>query len=79
MPTVVVHIMNEDAIQGELDNLPGLTDVIIPLKNPRMRDGKDVKNLDPNVTLVLFPISRLTFIEVMPSEEEEEIITHVRE
>jgi hypothetical protein len=28
---------------------------------------------------VIWPLSRVNFIEVMPSGEEEEIITHVRE
>ena len=79
MPTVIVHIMNEDPIQGEVDSLPDLKDMVLPLKNPRRRDGKDLQNLDPNVTLVYYPMSRITYMEVLPSEEDEEIITHVRE
>jgi hypothetical protein len=79
MPTVIVHIMNEDPIQGEVENLPDVKDMVLPLKNPRRRDGKDLQNLDPNVTLVYYPFSRITYLEILPSEEEEEIITHVRE
>jgi len=78
MPSVVLHIMNEDPVLGEIDEMPGNTDTIIQVKNPRKRDGKDVANLDPNVLMVIWPYSKINYIEVLPSGEEEEIITHVR-
>jgi hypothetical protein len=79
MPTIIVHINNEDPILGEIDALPGGSDLLIPLKNPRRKDGKDLPHLEMNVTLVYYPTSRITFIEVLPMGEEEEIITFVRE
>ncbi|MEI8131412.1 MAG: hypothetical protein WCG34_03190 [Leptolinea sp.] len=79
MPSVVVHIMNEDPVLGEIDEIPGNTDTILQVKNPRKRDGKDIPSLDPNVMLVIWPYSKINYIEVLPSGEEEEIITHVRE
>lgn len=79
MPTVIVHISNEDPVMGDLDQLPELTDTLIILKNPRRKDGKDLSYLDANVNMVLWPISRINFIEVLPGTEEEEIITFVRE
>ncbi len=79
MPTVIVHLTNEDPILGEVDTLPTPTDTLIILKSPRMKDGKDLRNLEANVTMAIWPISRVSFIEVLPSGEEEEIITFVRE
>lgn len=79
MPTVIVHMMNEDPVLGELDSLPNPSDTIITLKNPRLKDGKDLRNFETNVTIAIWPMSRISFIEVMPSGEEEEIITFVRE
>ena len=79
MPTVIIHIPNEDAVQGEIDDLPSQTDQLIIVKNPRRRDGKDLQNIEMNVTTVIWPISRLNFIEVLPTGEEEEIISFVRE
>ncbi len=79
MPTVIVHLQNEDPILGEVDALPTPTDTLIILKSPRMKDGKDLRNLEANVTMAIWPISRVSFIEVLPSGEEEEIITFVRE
>ncbi len=79
MPTVIIHLQNEDPILGEIDSLPTPTDTLIILKSPRMKDGKDLRNLEANVTTAIWPISRVSFIEVLPSGEEEEIITFVRE
>ncbi len=79
MPSVIVHLNNEDPILGEVDALPTPTDTLIILKSPRMKDGKDLRNLEANVTMAIWPISRVSFIEVLPSGEEEEIITFVRE
>lgn len=79
MPTVLVHIMNDDPVQGEMDELPSPADNLILVKNPRRRDGKDLTYLEPNVSLVAWPLIRVNFIEIMPSGEEEEIITFIRE
>jgi hypothetical protein len=79
MPSILVHILNEDPILGEVDALPAPSDNTITLKNPRRRDGKDIIYLDVSVTNVIFPIHRISFIEVLPAGEEEEIITFVRE
>jgi hypothetical protein len=79
MPSVLIHLMNEDPVLGEIDTLPSVTDMLICIKNPRRRDGKDLHYLEPNVTTVMWPISRLNFIEVMPTGEEEEIISFIRE
>jgi hypothetical protein len=79
MVTVVIHVSNEDPVMGEIESLPGQSDTIIALKNPRRKDGKDIKTIEANVGVVLFPIARLNYIEVISSESEEEIITFVRE
>jgi len=79
MQSILVHIANEEPILGEVDQLPGTTDTIIILKNPRKRDGKDLHYLEPEITTIILPISRASFIEVMTTREEDEIITFVRE
>jgi hypothetical protein len=79
MPTLLMHIMNEDPILCEVDKLPASGDLMILVKNPRRKDGKDLIYLDSNVTQVFWPISRINFIEVIPTGEEEEIISFVRE
>ncbi|MCH7480566.1 MAG: hypothetical protein IIC79_04135 [Chloroflexi bacterium] len=77
--TVIVHIANEDPIIGEVEEMPTLTDTMIIIANPRKRDGKDLHYLDSDVTTVIWPWNRITFLEILPSEEEEKIIGFVRE
>jgi len=79
MPTLLMHIMNEDPILCEVDKLPENSDNLILVKNPRRKDGKDLIYLDSNVTQVYWPITRINFIEIIPTGEEEEIISFVRE
>ena len=79
MPTVLIHLNNEDAVLAEIDALPAATDTLVVVKNPRRRDGKDLIYLDQNVTTVMFPVYRINFIEIIPTGEEEEIIGHFRE
>lgn len=79
MPSIIVHIHNEDPVLCEVEDLPTPTDQIITVRNPRKRDGKDLTYIDARVTTVIWPISRINFIEVLPGEEEEQIISFVRE
>jgi hypothetical protein len=76
---VLVHILNEDPIMGEVEKLPGPDDTNLLLSNPRRRDGKDIPFIANTVNQVIWPMHRIAFIEVMPGEEEEQIIGFVRE
>jgi len=77
--SVLVHLPNEDAVVGEVDDLPKPTDTILLVNNPRRRDGKDLHYLESSVTSVIWPLHRISFIEILPSEEEDRIIGFVRE
>ena len=76
---VILHIHNQDPIVGEIDEMPQPADQIIKVSNLRFRDGRELHFLDHGVTTVLWPVSQLTFIEILPGEGEEEIIGFVRE
>jgi hypothetical protein len=77
--SVILHIAGESSILGEIEELPKSTDTIIMVSNPRMRDGKDIHYLEHNVVKVMWPINKLTLIEILESEEEESLIGFVRE
>jgi hypothetical protein len=79
MPTIILHLQNEDPVMGEIDDLPSVTQTLLIIKNPRRKDGKDVPNLEADVTTLIYPISRMTFLEIMPQAEDDEIIGFVRE
>jgi hypothetical protein len=67
--TVIIHIVGEDPIYGEMEHEPQPTDNFIQVSNLRKRDGKDVSYLAPGVQTVIFPWSRITFLEFMVDEE----------
>jgi hypothetical protein len=77
--TILLHISNEDAVLGEIDELPTGTDTTITVNNPRSRDEKDLKYLHETVVTVIWPMHRVNFIEVLPTKDEEDLIGFVRE
>lgn len=76
--TLIVHIFDEDPVVGEAEELPSPTDQYVRITNPRRMDGKELYYLSAGVIEVIWPMHRITFIELMPSEEDT-IIGFVRE
>jgi hypothetical protein len=77
--TLILHIQNSEPVVGEVDELPASGDQLIKVNNPRRVDGKDLQYLADKVVTVFWPVDKLNFIEVLPSEDEERIIGFVRE
>ena len=78
--TIIVHFTNEDPIVAEVEELPGRGDNFVQLTNPRRRDGKALHYITEGSVAYIFPLHRITFIEVMASEgTETEIIGFFRE
>ena len=77
--TVIVHLTNEEPILCELEELPNSQDQIVLLSNPRMRDGKELKFLEEDVSRIIVPWHRVNFVQVLPSTEIEDVIGFVRE
>lgn len=77
--TIILHISGEPSVVGEVEDLPKPADTIITVSNPRLRDGKDIHYLEHNVVKVIWPLEKLALIEVLESEEEENLIGFVRE
>ncbi len=77
--TVILHIANEASVIGEVEDLPKAVDTIITIANPRQKDGKDLHYLDERVSKVIWPLVKVSFIEILGDSEEEKIIGFVRE
>jgi len=54
--TVILHILGDLPVLGEVDELPKPTDTNVIVANPRQRDGKDLHYLEANVVKVIFPL-----------------------
>jgi len=77
--TLILHVVGELPVAGEVDELPKPTDTLLIVSNPRLRDGKEIHYIDNSVVKVIWPIERITLIEVLESEEHDKIIGFVRE
>jgi hypothetical protein len=77
--SVILHITGEPSILGEVEELPKSSDTLVIVSNPRLRDGKDIHYLEHNVVKVIWPVNKITLIEVLESEDEEHLIGFVRE
>lgn len=75
MHSVLIHVSNEDAILAEVEELPSPTDLVMYCMNPRRRDGKELHYVLAEVQTIIIPWHRINFIEIMPSGDEEEIIS----
>ncbi|HSG26140.1 MAG TPA: hypothetical protein VLA32_08495 [Anaerolineales bacterium] len=78
--SVILHISGEEPIIGEIDEMPTPSDNILIVKSPRKRDGKDLAYIAAEeLHSVVWPWDKINFLEILPTEEEEEIIGFVRE
>jgi hypothetical protein len=71
--TVIVHVMGEDPFVAEVEELPQPSDQSVTLLNPRRRDNKPLHYLERDTISVIFPLHRINFIEITPSQETEEV------
>ena len=77
--TVIVHIRNAEPMLAEIEDFPDKADTTIKLSNPRQRDGKDLIFLEHNVVTVYWPWSEIAFVEILPGDTGEEVVSFVRE
>jgi len=75
----MIHLLNEDAIVAETERIPEPTDQVLVVTNVRRRDGRDVSYILPESSKVIFPWTRIHCVEILPSEEEEKIVSFIRE
>ena len=76
---VILHLHNEDPVLAEVDNLPDPTHQFVHIMNPRRRDGQRLHYITEGAESFLFPWTRITFVEIMASEEDKEVIEFFRE
>ena len=77
--SVLIHITGEEAVVGEIDSLPDPTDQVLIVSGVRYRDGRHVSYVLPETNVVIWPWARIHCVEIMPGDEEEEIVSFIRE
>ena len=69
--SVIIHLLNEDPIEADMEALPSENSAFVTFSNPRKRDGKNAGWVTAGARSFIFPWARINFIEVMTSKEEE--------
>lgn len=69
---IVVHVTNEEAFVADVEDLPPQGATYITLMNPRTRDNKHLQWAMGGALRYIFPFSRISFIEIMMSEQDRE-------
>ncbi len=77
--SIIIHINDTDPILCEVEALPDANDQMITVTGARRVDGKDLHYVSVGVTTIVFPVHRIAFIEILPRDEEDQIIGFVRE
>jgi len=76
---IQVHIAGDDPVVLDVDELPNQTDTCVIGTNPQRRDQKEVAYIMREVNQVIFPMWRINFIQVLPSDQGEGFETFVKE
>ncbi len=80
MRNVIVHLNNEDPFVADMQELPTGNETCVTFYNPRLRDGKPLRYVTQGMSSIIFPWHRVSFVEVMASEEERrEVVEFFRE
>ena len=76
---VMLRLIDEQLILGEIEQSPNPTDQFMIIRNPRQRDGLKLAYLQEDVTTILIPWHQITFVQFLPGSGIEEVIGFVRE
>lgn len=76
---ILIHVAGEEAIAGEVEELPKSTDTIVTFTNPRRREGKEIHYIDSRAVKIIWPMDKISFIEVLGGDGADEIVSFVRE
>ena len=72
MITLQIHIANGEPLKLDVEELPDMTDIAIVGSNPRDRQDREVNWVDDGVNMVIIPWARINYIQILPSEDDEE-------
>jgi len=68
----ILHIQGEESILCEIEAVPQPTDNFVVIYNPTRKDGKKIPTLEDNVTSILFPWTRVAYIEMFEERSQRE-------
>lgn len=71
MITLLLHVSNGEPVKLDVEELPKPSDLVVIGTNPRDRKDREVNWIEEGVTTIIFPWSRINYIEILPDKESE--------
>ncbi len=68
--TLLIHVIGEEPMLGDAEELPDPKDQFLHFTNPRKRDGKPISYVSRGATDFYLPWHRISIVEVLKGEEE---------
>jgi len=68
---LLIHVLGEEPILADAEQLPDPKDNFLHFSNPRKRDGKPISYITRGATDFYLPWHRISIVEVLRGEEEE--------
>ncbi len=69
MITIQVHVVNQEPIKLDVEEMPSLADNAVMGSNPRDRTEREVPWVDDGVDTIIIPWSRINLIQVLPDTD----------
>ncbi len=70
----LIHIMSEDPVLCELDEMPDPTHSFLRVRNAMRKDGKKLDMVDERTTSIAYPWTRITYVEFFNDESAREAV-----
>ena len=77
--TVVLQMVNQDMIKGEVDTLPNRADQFMILHNPEQPDGSKLSFVDEGVKTILVSWHQILYVQLFPGTGRDMPISFIRE
>ena len=72
MITLQIHVVGEEPVKLDVEEMPKMSDIAIIGSNPRDRQDREIRWVDDGVTTVIIPWWRINFIQILPDQDAEE-------
>ena len=76
---VLIHLIDEEFVLGEVDQLPNPADQFMIIHKPRQQDGTKLAYIQENVPTILIPWHQIIYVQLLPGSGIDEVIGFVRE
>ena len=70
----IMHVHGEESILCEIESMPQPSDNFVVVYNPTRKDGKKISTLEDNATSVIFPWTRVAYIELFEERSQRESV-----